>query len=141
MNKTSWHIEKIVPLLMMGGFMIHLINLGRYLHFGKAELSFILLPTVDFPLTILMVYCAVILIFCYKQLFVVFKMTPTWRKVIYWFITFYIAASIPGHATFLLSGDTSYFDFWPWWFSPIIMVVYVLFILFFFTFEKQSDEV
>ena len=20
MNKTSWHIEKIVPLLMMGGF-------------------------------------------------------------------------------------------------------------------------
>ena len=63
MNKTSWHIEKIVPLLMMGGFMIHLINLGRYLRFGKAELSFILLPTVDFPLSILMVYCAVILIF------------------------------------------------------------------------------
>ena len=120
--------------------MVHLINLGRYIHFGKAELSFILLPVVDFPLGLLMLYCAIILIFRYKQLFAIFDMSAIWRKVVYWLITFYIAMSIPGHVSFLSSGDTTYFDFWPWWFSPIIMVVYILFIIFFFTLEKTEEH-
>ncbi len=139
-NKNTYYIEKIVPLLMMGGIMIHLINLGRYIHFGKAELSFILLPVVDFPLGLLMLYCAIILIFRYKQLFAIFDMSAIWRKVVYWLIAFYIAMSIPGHVFFLSSGDTTYFDFWPWWFSPIIMVVYILFIIFFFTLEKTEEH-
>jgi len=140
MKKNNYYIEKIVPLLMMGGLMVHLINLGRYIHFGKAELSFILLPVVDFPLGLLMLYCAIILIFRYKQLFAIFDMSAIWRKVVYWLITFYIAMSIPGHVSFLSSGDTTYFDFWPWWFSPIIMVVYILFIMFFFTLEKTEEH-
>lgn len=140
MKKNNYYIEKIVPLLMMGGLMVHLINLGRYIHFGKAELSFILLPVVDFPLGLLMLYCAIILIFRYKQLFAIFDMSAIWRKVVYWLITFYIAMSIPGHVSFLSSGDTTYFDFWPWWFSPIIMVVYILFIIFFFTLEKTEEH-
>lgn len=140
MKKNNYYIEKIVPLLMMGGLMVHLINLGRYIHFGKAELSFILLPVVDFPLGLLMLYCAIILIFRYKQLFAIFDMSAIWRKVVYWLIAFYIAMSIPGHVSFLSSGDTTYFDFWPWWFSPIIMVVYILFIIFFFTLEKTEEH-
>ncbi len=139
-KKNTYYIEKIVPLLMMGGLMVHLINIGRYIHFGKAELSFILLPVVDFPLGLLMLYCAIILIFRYKQLFAIFDMSAIWRKVVYWLITFYITMSIPGHVSFLSSGDTTYFDFWPWWFSPIIMVVYILFIIFFFTLEKTEEH-
>ena len=139
-KKNTYYIEKIVPLLMMGGLMVHLINIGRYIHFGKAELSFILLQVVDFPLGLLMLYCAIILIFRYKQLFAIFDMSAIWRKVVYWLITFYITMSIPGHVSFLSSGDTTYFDFWPWWFSPIIMVVYILFIIFFFTLEKTEEH-
>ena len=120
--------------------MVHLINLGRYIHFGKADISFILLPAVDLPLGLMMLYCAIILIFRHKQLFSIFDMDATWRKAIYWLITFYISMSIPGHVSFLLSGDTSYFDFWPWWFSPIIMVVYILFMLFFYTLEEKSEQ-
>lgn len=140
MNRNTWHIEKIVPLLMMGGFMVHMINLGRYIHFGKADISFILLPAVDLPLGLMMLYCAIILIFRHKQFFSIFDMDATWHKAIYWLITFYISMSIPGHVSFLASGDTSYFDFWPWWFSPIIMVVYILFMLFFYTLEEKSEQ-
>ena len=119
--------------------MIHLINLGRYLHFGEADLSSILLPIVDLPLSLLMLYCSIALLVFYKRFFMIFDMQPKWRKSVYWLIVFYITASIPGHVRFLIFGDTAYFTFSPWWFSPIIMVVYILFIMFFFSLRRRED--
>jgi len=125
---------------MMGGFMVHLIRLAQYLQYGAADLSLILLPQVDIVLTLLMIYCSVIMIGLWRRFFRLFKMSAT-RKVVYWLITFYITSSIPGHLSYLASGDISYFDFFPWWFSPTIMVVYVAFILYFFSLQPvQTDE-
>ena len=139
MNRNCWHVEKVVPLLMMTGFMIHLINIARYVHFGEADLSSILLPLVDLPLSLLMLYCSIALLVFNKRFFTIFDMQAKWRKSVYWLIVFYITASIPGHVRFLISGDTAYFTFSPWWFSPIIMVVYILFIMFFFSLRRTED--
>ena len=139
MNRNCWHVEKVVPLLMMTGFMIHLINIARYVHFGEADISSILLPMVDLPLSLLMLYCSIALLAFNKRFFTIFDMQAKWRKSVYWLIVFYITASIPGHARFLISGDTTYFTFFPWWFSPIIMVVYILFIMFFFSLRRTED--
>ena len=139
MNRNCWHVEKVVPLLMMTGFMIHLINIARYVHFGEADISSILLPMVDLPLSLLMLYCSIALLVFNKRFFTIFDMQAKWRKSVYWLIVFYITASIPGHARFLISGDTAYFTFFPWWFSPIIMVVYILFIMFFFSLRRRED--
>ena len=139
MNRNCWHVEKVVPLLMMTGFMIHLINIARYVHFGEADLSSILLPMVDLPLSLLMLYCSIALLVFNKRFFTIFDMQAKWRKSVYWLIVFYITASIPGHARFLISGDTTYFTFFPWWFSPIIMVVYILFIMFFFSLRRREN--
>lgn len=139
-TNQCWYVEKTVPLLMMGGFMVHLIRLAQYLQYGAADLSLILLPQVDIVLTLLMIYCSVIMIGLWRRFFRLFKMSAT-RKVVYWLITFYITSSIPGHLSYLASGNTSYFDFFPWWFSPIIMVVYVAFILYFFSLQPvRTDE-
>ena len=139
MNRNCWHVEKVVPLLMMTGFMIHLINTARYVHFGEADLSSILLPLVDLPLSLLMLYCSIALLVFNKRFFTIFDMQAKWRKSVYWLIVFYITASIPGHVRFLIFGDTAYFTFFPWWFSPIIMVVYILFIMFFFSLRRTED--
>ena len=139
MNRNCWHVEKVVPLLMMTGFMIHLINTARYVHFGEADLSSILLPLVDLPLSLLMLYCSIALLVFNKRFFTIFDMQAKWRKSVYWLIVFYITASIPGHVRFLIFGDTAYFTFFPWWFSPIIMVVYILFIMFFFSLRRREN--
>ena len=139
MNRNCWHVEKVVPLLMMTGFMIHLINTARYVHFGEADLSSILLPLVDLPLSLLMLYCSIALLVFNKRFFTIFDMQAKWRKSVYWLIVFYITASIPGHVRFLIFGDTAYFTFSPWWFSPIIMVVYILFIMFFFSLRRREN--
>jgi hypothetical protein len=140
-TNQCWYVEKTVPLLMMGGFMVHLIRLAQYLQNGTADLSLILLPQVDLVLTLLMIYCSIIMIGLWRRFFRVFKMSANWRKVVYWMITFYITASIPGHISYLAFGDTSYFNFFPWWFSPIIMVVYIAFIMYFFSLKPvRVDE-
>jgi hypothetical protein len=136
MKKNFMYVDKIVPLLMMGGFMVHAINLATYIQFGATALNRILLPAADIFLAFMMVYCAVGLIVFHKQFFAAFRLISVWRKVSYWIITFYITASIPGHFMFLVLGNTSYFDFFPWWFSPIIMVVYVLFISYFLSLKR-----
>jgi hypothetical protein len=56
--------------------------------------------------------------------------SPRLEAAVYWILAFYVTASVSGHVRYLLTRDTSYFDFFPWWFSPIIMAVYVLFIAF-----------
>ncbi len=60
-----------------------------------------LLPLADLPLSILMVYCAFILIVFHRRFFQNFGMTRTSRKLVYWSVTLYIAASIPGHVMLL----------------------------------------
>jgi hypothetical protein len=64
--------------------------------------------------------------------------TSRWRKVVYGLITFYVCASVPGHVRYLLAGNTSYFDIFPWWFSLVIMPVYLLVIAYFFTLPPPS---
>jgi len=125
---------------MMSGFMLHAVNLANYLQFGSTDLKLILLPFADAILASMMVYCAIGLLFFHRDFFLKFRMKSTSGKVIYWVITFYICASIPGHFRFLVLGDTSYFDFFPWWFSPIIMTVYIFFIIYFFALEESRPH-
>jgi hypothetical protein len=130
--EKNLYIERVVPLLITGGVFIHLVRIGAYLRDREARVSDVLQPVVDAPLTLLMIYCAIGLLF-WRSFFRRFRITSMWRKVCYFLIAFYIIASIPGHIRFLLSGNTAYFDFFPWWFSIALMPVYVLIILYFIT--------
>jgi hypothetical protein len=85
-----------------------------------------------------MAYCALGLIFGYRHFFQQFGITERWRRVAYWLITFYVTASLPGHFNFLVLGDTRYFDVFPWWFSPVIMAVYVLMSTYFLTLSESG---
>lgn len=133
MTPRTWQIDRMVPVLMTGGFFVHLINVSNYLARGGAGIKEVLTWPVDFSLALIMAYCAVILIWRWAELFEVFAIRSAARKIGYWAITFYIAASVPGHALFLSTGNTSYFDVFPWWFSFIIMPVYVLIAVYFLT--------
>lgn len=84
-------------------------------------------------LAIMIAYCAVAMIFAWQQFFKVFEIGSTWRKVIYWMITVYIAGSVPGYISFLMFGNTAYFDFFPWWFSVILLFAYGAIIAYFFS--------
>jgi hypothetical protein len=133
MYRNIWHIEKIVPLLLMGGLMIHLMNLAHYLQHGTVDISQLLLPLVDLGLLLLMTYSSLAMIVSYRRFLRLFDMRAPWRKVVYWLIAFYVTISIPGHINYLLSGDTAFFESFPWWFSPLIIAVYVGFIAYFFS--------
>ena len=132
-SRTFLAAEKYVPLLMTYGFTLHIIRVAFYVRDGTANLSQIILPLVDLPLAIMMAYCALALVRSWRQFFQVFEIRSTWRKVVYWMITFYIAASVPGHIGFLVFGNTVYFDVFPWWFSVMLLFVYAAIIAYFFS--------
>lgn len=136
-SMTLLAAEKYVPLLMTYGFTLHIIRVAIYFRDGTADLSQIILPLVDLPLAIMMAYCAFALIRSWRQFFQVFEIRSTWRKVVYWMITFYIAGSVPGHIGFLVFGNTVYFDFFPWWFSVMLLFVYAAIIAYFFSLKPS----
>jgi hypothetical protein len=133
LRQRCFDVEKFVPLLMTGGLFAHLVNIAHYLETGRAGIREVLRPLVDGTLTTLMVYCAIGLVVSARRFFRRFSVTSRWRKVVYGLVTFYVCASVPGHVRYLATGDTSYFDIFPWWFSLVIMPVYLLVIAYFFT--------
>ena len=128
-----------VSILLTLGFGLHLANLGQYVKNGHTSLSQIISPTMDAILGGWMSYCAVLLIGGAKAFFARFQASG-WRTVVYWVVTFYVTVSVPGHVRYLATGDTRYFDLFPWWFSPLIMGVYVLFIAYFVTLRVRGVE-
>ena len=145
LQQNSFYIDRVIPILITGGMFVHLVNLSNYIKHGEARVGDVLHPLVDAPLAAMMLYCAVGLYF-WKDFFRRFQITSTWRKACYFVIAFYIVASVPGHALYLASSDTSYFDVFPWWFSLVLMPVYLLMILYFLTLpsvavtEQSADE-
>jgi hypothetical protein len=140
MNGT-WKVESLVPILVTGGFFLHVVNASRYLLAGGSTLSDVLLWPVDLCLTAIMVFCAVALIARRRAVFTRYDVTSRARRIGYWAITFYIVVSIPGHLLFLATGNTRYFDVWPWWFSLAIMGVYVLMAAYFLTLKPVEEQV
>jgi hypothetical protein len=140
MNDT-WKVESLVPILVTGGFFLHIINASRYLLAGGSTLSDVLLWPVDLCLTVIMVFCAAALIARRRAVFARFDFSSPARRIGYWAITFYIVVSIPGHLVFLTTGNTQYFDMWPWWYSLAITPVYVLMAAFFITLKPVEEKV
>jgi hypothetical protein len=126
MRASTWHAEEALLLLMGGGFFVHLISASRHLQDDRSEVGDILLRPVDGALFLVMAYCAVALSARSRQFADTYDMSPLSRKLGYWAITAYVTLSLPGHAMFLLTGDTRFFDSFPWWFSLVIMPVYAL---------------
>lgn len=130
MNGT-WKLETFTPMLLTAGFTIHLINASRHLLTGGSEVTDIISWPVDLCLFLLMLFCAVALIARHKAMFATYDLTALPRRVGYWVITVYVTASLPGHIAYLTTGNTAYFDVFLWWFSLLIMVVYVVMIGYF----------
>lgn len=130
---NTWKLETFVPMLLTAGFTIHLINASRYLLTGSSNVGDILSRPVDLFLFSLMLFCAVALITRRKAMFATYDLTALPRRVGYWVITAYVTVSLPGHVAYLTTGSTAYLDIFPWWFSPLIMVVYVAMIGYFVT--------
>jgi hypothetical protein len=139
MSKQARFIPYFVSFLLVLGFGLHLTNLGNYVARGSTALASIITPTTDIVLASWMAYCAVLLIGGAREVFRQHAVHG-WRKVVYWVLTFYVTASLPGHFRYILTGDTRYFDIFPWWFSPLIMGVYVLFIAFLVSVAQRGSE-
>jgi hypothetical protein len=86
-----------------------------------------------------MTYCAVLLIFGARQVFAHYEVRG-WRRAVYWVVTGYVTLSLPGHYRYLATHDITYFQFFPWWFSPVIMTVYVLFIAFLLSLRPREAQ-
>lgn len=139
LQSNSLYIERIIPLLITGGIFVHLVNIGNYLRHGEARIGDVLHPVVDAPLAVMMIYSAIGLIH-WRHFFEKFGIASAWRKAGYALIAFYIIASIPGHVSFLASGDKRYFEFFPWWFSVVLMPIYALMIVYFVTLQPRAGR-
>ena len=139
MKSATWYVERLVPVLITGGFFVHLVHLSRYFLTGSSKVGDVLMWPVDVVLAALMIYCAAALILRWREMADAFDIASLARRIGYWLITVYIAASIPGHILFLASGNTAYFDVFPWWFSLIIEPVYVLIIVYFVTLSPRAS--
>jgi uncharacterized membrane protein YhdT len=82
----------------------------------------------------------VVLIFRFRHFFRAYDMSSTGRRLGYWAITAYVTVSLPGHVLFLLTGDTRFFDGFPWWFSLVIMPVYVLVVAYVLTLRPRDGD-
>ena len=137
MKSSTWHAEEALLLLMSGGFFVHLINASRYLRDDRAQVADILLRPVDLALFLLMAHCSVALIARSRQFARRYDLTSIRRRLGYWAITAYVTLSLPGHVLFLLTGNTRFFDAFPWWFSLVIMPVYVLVVVYVLTLRRR----
>jgi hypothetical protein len=126
MRSTTWHVEHAMLLLMSGGFFVHLISASRHLADDRSSVGDILLRPVDVALFVLMAYCAVVLLTRARQFARTYDLRGVGRRAGYWAITAYVTVSLPGHVLFLVTGDTRFFDGFPWWFSLVILPVYAL---------------
>jgi hypothetical protein len=130
MKSSTWHAEEALLLLMSGGFFVHLINLSRHLRDEASQVGDILLRPVDGALFLIMAYCALALLTRSRQFARTYDLTTRSRKIGYWAITGYVTLSLPGHLLFLLTGDTRFFGAFPWWFSLVILPLYVLVVMY-----------
>jgi hypothetical protein len=140
MKSSTWHAEEAMLLLMSGGFFVHLINASRHLRDDGSHVGDILLRPVDLALFLLMAYCAVALIVRSRQFARTYDLSSIGRRLGYWAITAYVTLSLPGHVAFLLTGNTRFFDAFPWWFSIVIMPVYVLVVAYVLTLRRRHGE-
>jgi hypothetical protein len=138
MKSPTWHGEQALLLLMSGGFFVHLISVSRRVEDSQAQVGDIVLWPVDLALFVLMAYCSVTLITRFRHFASAYELATTGRKLGYWAITAYVTVSLPGHAVFLLTGDTGFFDGFPWWFSVVILPVYVLVVGYVVTLQRQA---
>ena len=120
MKSSTWHAEEALLVLMSGGFFVHLISASRHIRDSHAQVGDILLWPVDLALFGVMAYCSVALATRHRHFARTYELGP-WRRLGYWAMTVYVTVSLPGHAVFLLTGDTGFFDGFPWWFSLLIM--------------------
>jgi hypothetical protein len=137
MKSTTWHAEDALLLLMSGGFFVHLINASRHLRDDRSQVADVLLRPVDLALFLLMAHCAVALLVRSRQFAGTYDLTSIGRRFGYWAITAYVTLSLPGHVLFLLTGDTRFFDAFPWWFSLVILPVYVLVVMYVVTLRRR----
>jgi hypothetical protein len=136
---STWKVESVVPILLTGGFVVHVVNASRHMLLGGSQLSEVLLWPVDLCLTTIMIFCAVALIARHHAVAERYDISSPARRIGYWVITFYICASIPGHLLFLATGNTRYFDFWPWWYSLAILPVYIVMAAFFISLPSRVN--
>lgn len=137
MRSSTWHAEHALLLLMSGGFFVHLISASRHIQDSQAQVGDILLGPVDLALSLIMAYCSVALITRSGQFARTYDLGTTMQSLDYWAITAYVTLSLPGHAPFLLTGDTRFFDGFPGWISIVIMPVYVLVVGYVLTLRRR----
>jgi hypothetical protein len=139
MKRSTWCTEHVLLLLMSGGFFIHLVSASRHLRDESSRVGDVVTRPVDAALLLLMAYCAVGLATRYPAFADTYDMRTPHRRLGYWLITGYIVMSLPGHIRFLATGDTGFFDAFPWWFSLGVLVVYVLIVAYVLTLRRLPD--
>jgi hypothetical protein len=139
-KRSTWCTEHALLLLMSGGFFIHLISASRYLQDDTSRVGDVVSRPVDAALFLIMTYCAVGLVTRYRGFADTYDMTSPRRRIGYWVITTYIVVSLPGHVGFLATGDTRFFDAFPWWFSLVILAVYVLIVAYVLTLRRRANS-
>lgn len=129
MKSPTLRVEEAL-LLMSGGFFVHLINASRHVRDVGSQVADVVLRPVDRALFLLKAYCAVALAVGSREFARTYDLTTTGRALGYWAITAYVTVSLPGHILLLATGDTGFFDAFPWWFSVVILPVYVLVVVY-----------
>jgi hypothetical protein len=133
MKSSTWYAEHVVPVLIAGGAFLHIIRLSRYFLRGDASVGDYLTWQVDLVLALLMVWASVALIFRRREFAAKYDISSRARRIGYWIITAYITLSIPGHFVFITTGNTGFFEAFPWWFSLSLQPIYVVVIGYFAT--------
>jgi hypothetical protein len=137
-SSSTWYAEHVVPVLIAGGAFLHIIRLARYGLTGDASVGDFLTWPVDLVLALLMVWASAGLIFRRREFAAAYDISSRARQIGYWVITAYITLSIPGHFVFITTGNTAFFEVFPWWFSLLLQPIYVVVIGYFATLVPRA---
>jgi hypothetical protein len=138
MRSSTWHVEHVVPVLITGGAFLHIIRLSRYFLTGDASVGEFINWQVDLVLAALMVWASAGLVFRRREFAAAYDISSRARQIGYWAITAYVTLSIPGHVIFIATGNTGFFEAFPWWFSLLLQPIYVVVIGYFATLVPRA---
>lgn len=141
MTPSTWKAEHALVILMTGGFFVHLVSLSRHLYLADpAPVSNVMFVSVDASLFGLMLWALAGMVFRFRAFFAVYRVDALWRKIVYWGLVGYIVISVPGHVSFLSTGDRAFFEQFPWWYSLAILPFFALVVLYVLTLQRRSTE-
>lgn len=122
-RRNGYYVRHVAIVTLLMGASVHLAVAAL----GWSVLPRLVTPPFELVLTLLMAYVSVTGWFAWRT----FHYRSRWQKILLALILVYFPIGIPFHVITVVNGDTDHYEFFPAWYSFVILPVMLAMVVFF----------